>query len=220
MSEVLRGWRVGIHRTPEHHSRSAGWRLIGKRAMDLGLGLVALALLSPIMIAAAVLIRLDSKGPVLFCQMRTGKGGAPFRIYKFRSMYVLEDGPSIRQACRNDPRVTRIGRFLRASSIDELPQLFNVLKGEMSLVGPRPHAVAHDERYTKEIANYELRQHVKPGITGWAQVNGLRGETCDVELMHRRIEFDIWYALNPSLLLDVEIMARTAYEVFRSRNAY
>lgn len=196
------------------------FQLFCKRAVDIVFGSLALIFLSPIMIGAALAVRLDSRGPVFFCQLRTGQGGEQFRIFKFRSMYVMEDGPTIQQASRNDPRVTRVGRLLRASSIDELPQLFNVLKGEMSLVGPRPHAVAHDQLYAKEIANYELRQHVKPGITGWAQVNGLRGETADIELMHRRIEFDIWYALNPSLLLDFEIMARTFLAVCCPRNAY
>lgn len=195
-------------------------QLFAKRMIDIVLGSIALVLLSPLMIAAAIAIRLDSDGPIFFRQLRTGQSGKPFRIFKFRTMYVLEDGPTIQQACRNDPRVTSVGRFLRASSIDELPQLFNVLNGEMSLVGPRPHAVAHDLHYAKEITNYDLRQHVKPGITGWAQVNGLRGETTSVELMHRRIEFDVWYALNSSLLLDIEIMARTVLEVCRPRNAY
>jgi Undecaprenyl-phosphate glucose phosphotransferase len=195
-------------------------QLLTKRLVDIVLGSAGLVFLAPVMIAAAIAIRLDSKGPVLFRQMRTGKGGLAFRIFKFRTMYVMEDGPDIQQVSRNDPRVTRVGRFLRATSVDELPQLFNVLKGEMSLVGPRPHAVAHDRRYAKEIPNYELRQHVKPGITGWAQVNGLRGETANVETMNMRIEFDIWYALNPSLLLDLEIMVRTVLEVCSRRNAY
>jgi Undecaprenyl-phosphate glucose phosphotransferase len=195
-------------------------QLILKRTVDILVGSLALIVLSPVMIGAAIAIRLDSKGPVFFIQQRTGKSGQKFNIVKFRSMYVLEDGPAIQQASRNDPRVTRAGRFLRSSSIDELPQLFNVLRGEMSLVGPRPHAVAHDQHYAKEVANYELRQHVKPGITGWAQVNGLRGETADVALMHRRIEFDIWYALHPSILLDFEIMARTIITLFVQRNAY
>jgi Undecaprenyl-phosphate glucose phosphotransferase len=193
---------------------------IAKRTFDIVIGLTALFFLSPFMAAAAIAVRLDSKGPIFFRQTRTGQGGKQFRIFKFRSMYVLEDGATIQQACRDDPRVTRVGRFLRASSIDELPQIFNVLKGEMSLVGPRPHAVAHDQQYAQEIPNYELRQHVKPGITGWAQVNGLRGETADIERMHRRIEFDVWYALNASLLLDFEILARTVIEVCRPRNAY
>jgi Undecaprenyl-phosphate glucose phosphotransferase len=196
------------------------WQLAVKRLLDIAAGAAALAILSPVLLTVALAIRLDSDGPILFRQMRTGKSGAPFCIYKFRTMYVMEDGPAVRQACRNDPRVTRVGRFLRASSIDELPQLFNVIKGEMSLVGPRPHALAHDQYYAKLVANYEVRQHVKPGITGWAQINGLRGETSDVETMRQRIEHDIWYALNGTLLLDIEIIARTAIEIFRNRNAY
>lgn len=191
-----------------------------KRLMDIGLGIVALVLLSPLFLAVAIAIRADSRGPIFFKQYRTGQGGKQFRIFKFRSMYVMEDGPSIQQARRNDPRVTRIGRFLRASSIDELPQLFNVLKGEMSLVGPRPHAVAHDQHFSKLVDNYELRQHVKPGITGWAQALGYRGETTAIELMRKRIEHDIWYAQNASIALDIEIIARTVIELFRTRNAY
>lgn len=195
-------------------------QMFGKRLIDLVLGSVALVVFSPIMIGAALAIWLDSSGPVFFRQSRTGQNGVPFKIFKFRSMHVMEDGPNIQQASRNDPRVTRVGRFLRASSIDELPQLFNVLAGDMSLVGPRPHAVAHDVLYAKEIDHYELRQHAKPGITGWAQVNGLRGETADIELMHRRIEYDIWYAQNASLLLDLEILARTALVICWPRNVY
>ncbi|NIJ49833.1 exopolysaccharide biosynthesis polyprenyl glycosylphosphotransferase [Rhizomicrobium electricum] len=193
---------------------------LAKRGVDLALGAIALVLLAPVMVVAAIALKLDSAGPIFFRQMRSGQSGRPFRIFKFRTMNVLEDGPEIRQAERDDPRVTRVGRFLRASSIDELPQLFNVLRGEMSLVGPRPHAVAHDERYAKLIANYELRQQVKPGITGWAQIHGLRGETAHVEDMKQRVSFDIWYALNASLLLDFEIMARTVFEVCHWRKAY
>ncbi len=211
------GNRMGFELRHPPLSRS---QMLVKRMVDLVLGALALIVLSPVMIAAAVAIRLDSKGPIFFRQARTGLGNKPFYIFKFRSMYVLENGPNIRQACRNDPRVTRVGRFLRASSIDELPQLFNVLKGEMSLVGPRPHALAHDEFYAKQIANYELRQFVKPGITGWAQVNGMRGETASIESMRRRIEFDIWYAVNASLLFDFEIIARTVFEVCHPTNAY
>lgn len=195
-------------------------QIVAKRVVDVALCCVALLLLSPLFLAVAIAVKADSRGPVFFRQSRSGKGGKPFRIFKFRSMYVMEDGPSIQQACRNDPRVTRIGRYLRASSIDELPQLLNVLKGEMSLVGPRPHAVAHDKLYIDLVDNYELRQHVKPGITGWAQVNGLRGETTDVDCMRRRIEHDIWYAQNASILMDVDILARTVTELFRARNAY
>ncbi|MDR3414451.1 MAG: exopolysaccharide biosynthesis polyprenyl glycosylphosphotransferase [Formivibrio sp.] len=212
---------VGRHIALELRRAQMGTiQILAKRILDVALGLIALLLLSPLFLAVSIAIRADSRGPVFFRQYRTGKGGKPFRIVKFRSMYVMEDGPTIQQARRNDPRVTRIGRYLRASSIDELPQLLNVLRGEMSLVGPRPHAVAHDRQYIDLVDNYELRQHVKPGITGWAQIHGLRGETADVNAMHRRIEHDIWYALNAGLLLDVEILARTVIELFRSRNAY
>jgi lipopolysaccharide/colanic/teichoic acid biosynthesis glycosyltransferase len=157
---------------------------------------------------------------MLFRQERLGHRSHPFRILKFRTMRVMEDGESVIQAAKNDSRITRVGRILRRTSIDELPQLVNVLKGEMSIIGPRPHAVAHDKLFSKLVDNYELRQHVKPGITGWAQVNGFRGETPQVELMRTRIEMDIWYATNCSLLLDAQILLRTSYELFRQRNAY
>jgi lipopolysaccharide/colanic/teichoic acid biosynthesis glycosyltransferase len=157
---------------------------------------------------------------MLFKQERLGHRSRPFRILKFRTMRVMEDGDSVVQASKNDSRITRVGRILRRTSIDELPQLVNVLKGEMSIIGPRPHAVAHDKLFSKLVDNYELRQHVKPGITGWAQVNGFRGETPQVELMRTRIEMDIWYATNCSLLLDAQILLRTSYELFRQRNAY
>ena len=191
-----------------------------KRAGDILFASLAFIFAAPLLALVAVAIKLDSAGPVLFRQTRNGYRGRPFKILKFRTMHVQEDGPVIRQACRRDARVTRVGRFLRKSSIDELPQLFNVLMGHMSLVGPRPHAQAHDELYARQIQNYEVRQHVKPGITGWAQIHGLRGETATVEQMYRRIEFDLWYAVNASLLLDAEILVRTFFEVFRHRNAY
>jgi lipopolysaccharide/colanic/teichoic acid biosynthesis glycosyltransferase len=143
------------------------------------------------MLVTALLIRLDSRGPVYFQQKRNGFNGDHFDIYKFRTMHVLEDGPAVKQVTRNDPRVTRIGRWLRRSSIDELPQLFNVIRGDMSLVGPRPHAICHNAEYEKLIANYAFRHHVKPGLTGWAQVNGHRGETRHVEQMRRRVEHDL-----------------------------
>ena len=196
-----------------------GQRFI-KRFGDIFLAALVLACLAPFFGAVAVAIKWDSSGPVFFRQTRNGYRGKPFRIFKFRSMHVQEDGPNIRQACRGDARTTRVGRFLRKTSIDELPQLLNVLIGQMSLVGPRPHAQAHDEIYGKTIENYEVRQHVKPGITGWAQVNGLRGETATLDLMYRRIEYDLWYAVHASLLLDAEILVRTIFEVFRQRNAY
>jgi lipopolysaccharide/colanic/teichoic acid biosynthesis glycosyltransferase len=157
---------------------------------------------------------------VIFRQRRKGFNGREFTIFKFRTMSVLEDGRVIEQARRNDPRVTRIGRILRAASIDELPQLINVLQGSMSLVGPRPHALAHDDGYTKLIAKYAFRQHVKPGLTGWAQVNGYRGETAQLELMELRVECDLWYIKNWSFWLDMKILVLTAFEVFRRRNAY
>jgi len=135
-------------------------------------------------------------------------------------MTVMEDGDTIQQASKRDPRVTRLGRLLRRSSIDELPQLLNVLKGDMSLVGPRPHAVAHDKEYGVLVGNYAFRHHVKPGITGWAQVNGFRGETTSVDQMRKRIEFDVWYINNWSVTLDFQILARTCIEVGRTQNAY
>ncbi len=191
-----------------------------KRLIDIVLGALAIVCLAPLWLFVAAAIKLDSAGPVLFLQTRNGYRGRPFKIVKFRTMHVQEDGPVIRQASRDDARVTRIGRFLRKSSIDELPQLLNVLLGQMSLVGPRPHAQAHDEQYARVIENYEVRQHVKPGLTGWAQVHGLRGETATLDQMYRRIEFDLRYAVNASLLLDAEILVRTVFEVFRHRNAY
>jgi Undecaprenyl-phosphate glucose phosphotransferase len=191
-----------------------------KRTIDITVAASALLLLAPALLLIAAIIKLDSSGPVFFRQRRNGYRGREFRIVKFRTMSVLEDGAAVTQASRDDQRVTRVGRLLRKTSFDELPQLLNILRGEMSLVGPRPHAVAHDELYAKLIENYELRQHVKPGVTGWAQVNGLRGETPTVDLMFRRIEFDLWYAANSSVSLDLQILARTVFTVLRQVNAY
>jgi Undecaprenyl-phosphate glucose phosphotransferase len=180
-----------------------------KRTVDLlGAG-AGLLLLSPLMLATAISIKLDSKGPILFSQWRSGFNGRLFRIYKFRSMTVLEDGPVIRQATREDSRCTRVGRWLRRTNIDELPQLFNVLRGEMSLVGPRPHAAAHDSEYERQIAAYAFRFQLKPGITGWAQLNGYRGETRTVDLMSKRVEHDLWYIKNWSFWLDLKILLGT-----------
>jgi Undecaprenyl-phosphate glucose phosphotransferase len=180
-----------------------------KRAFDVLAAAVGIVLLSPLMLTAVLLIKLDSSGPVLFTQTRNGFNGRSFRILKFRTMSVLEDGPHIRQATRNDPRITSVGRWLRRMSIDELPQLFNVLGGSMSLVGPRPHAAAHNTEYERLVANYAFRYHVKPGISGWAQVNGFRGETPSVDLMERRVELDLWYVNNWSFWLDVRILWKT-----------
>jgi undecaprenyl-phosphate galactose phosphotransferase/putative colanic acid biosynthesis UDP-glucose lipid carrier transferase len=180
-----------------------------KRSFDLIGSTAVLFLLSPLMLITALLVKLDSPGPALFFQTRNGFNGRKFRIVKFRTMYVLEDGDQIRQATRADPRVTPLGRWLRRANIDELPQMLNVLIGDMSLVGPRPHAVAHNSEFEKLVANYAFRQHVKPGITGWAQVNGYRGETPTRELMAKRVEFDLWYIKNWSIWLDIRILFRT-----------
>ena len=182
----------------------AGEQLM-KRCFDLAAATFVLLLLSPLMLLTALWIKLDSRGPILFLQTRNGFNGHAFRIVKFRSMHVYEDGDTIRQATRADPRVTKIGRWLRRTNIDELPQLFNVLYGNMSLVGPRPHAAAHNSEYEKVIANYAFRYHVKPGITGWAQVNGYRGETPFTGLMEKRVELDLWYISNWSMWLDIRI---------------
>ena len=191
-----------------------------KRSFDIFGSIVGLALLAPIMIFAAAAIKLDSEGPILFRQRRNGFNTKQFQILKFRSMTVMEDGPTVVQARKHDPRVTRVGRILRQSSIDELPQLINVLRGEMSLVGPRPHALAHDDHYGQVLAEYAFRHYVKPGITGWAQVNGYRGETPHLEQMKRRVELDLWYINNWSPVLDLKILALTCIEMIRRRNAH
>jgi Undecaprenyl-phosphate glucose phosphotransferase len=193
---------------------------IVKRCLDVVIGSAALVALAPLMAVIALLIRLDSPGPVFFRQKRVGFNGRPFMIFKFRTMSVLEDGAVIRQAVVGDPRVTRVGRFLRRTSIDELPQLFNVLGGEMSLVGPRPHAEAHDSAFDAAVADYALRHNVKPGITGWAQVNGSRGETPDADSVRRRVEHDVWYIDNWCLLIELKILIRTVRVLFGQSNAY
>lgn len=191
------------------------WELAFKRAMDVVVALSALIALAPLMIMTACLIKLDSRGPIIFRQRRCGFDSREFVMFKFRTMTVLEDDGRIVQARRNDSRVTRIGRVLRRTSIDELPQLFNVLRGDMSIVGPRPHALAHDDEYKASISNYALRHHVKPGLTGAAQVAGLRGETRRLEQMERRVERDLWYINNWSPALDLRILAQTCVAVLR-----
>jgi Undecaprenyl-phosphate glucose phosphotransferase len=184
-----------------------------KRILDIGLASFGLLLLLPLLLTVAVLIKLDTAGPVIFRQSRRGFSGKPFEIWKFRSMTVTENGNTVTQARKHDARVTRVGRFLRMTSIDELPQLWNVLRGEMSLVGPRPHALAHDNYYDQLISKYVYRHHMKPGLTGWAQVNGFRGETPTIDLMEKRVEYDVWYVSNWSIWLDVKIIAKTATAV-------
>jgi putative colanic acid biosynthesis UDP-glucose lipid carrier transferase len=180
-----------------------------KRLIDLTLAGVSFFLLLPLLALIAIAIRLDSKGPVLFRQLRGGRNGEPFRIYKFRTMHVLEDGTDVRQATRNDNRITRVGRWLRSSSLDELPQLLNVIAGDMALVGPRPHALAHDAQYGRLITSYRLRFQVRPGITGLAQVSGCRGETPEVADMRRRVDLDNRYIAQQCLALDMKILLRT-----------
>ena len=163
---------------------------------------------------------MSSPGPVLFRQRRYGLDGKEITVYKFRSMTVCEDGPDVPQARRNDPRITPFGAFIRKTSLDELPQFFNVLQGRMSIVGPRPHAVAHNETYRKLIKGYMVRHKVKPGITGWAQVNGYRGETETLDKMKARIDYDLAYLRNWSLRLDLLIILKTALMVLGDRKAY
>ena len=197
-----------------------GRGIVLKSVMDYVLAPIALVLLSPFMLAIAAAIKLDSRGPVFFVQSRHGYNHRVVRVAKFRTMTVTEDGPVVTQAVRDDKRVTRVGRFLRRTSLDELPQLFNVLRGELSLVGPRPHAVAHNETYARLLDRYASRHKVKPGITGWAQVNGCRGETKTPEDMRQRVELDLYYIKNWSPWLDIQIMARTALVPFFSANVY
>ncbi|MGH8549085.1 MAG: undecaprenyl-phosphate glucose phosphotransferase [Methylococcales bacterium] len=193
---------------------------LSKRICDVILSSFMVLLMSPIMLLVALVVKLTSRGPVIFKQRRYGLDGHEIVVYKFRSMKVCEDGNDIVQAKKNDRRVTPFGLLLRKTSLDELPQLFNVLQGQMSLVGPRPHAVSHNEKYRSLIKGYMVRHKVKPGITGWAQVNGFRGETESVEKMRARIEYDLDYLRNWSLILDLIILFKTLGVVFRDRNAY
>jgi Undecaprenyl-phosphate glucose phosphotransferase len=214
-SALHRSYLVEVQRTP-----LTVLERLAKRLLDVTIAASSLVLLSPLILLAAAAIKLESKGPAIFRQRRHGFNGQPFIIYKLRTMRVLEDGAAVVQATEKDPRVTHVGRFLRETSIDELPQLLNVLQGNMSIVGPRPHALIHDYEYGKVIANYAFRHHVKPGITGWAQVQGSRGGTPRLELMEQRITLDLWYIDNWSLALDIYIMLRTCFELMRRRNAY
>ena len=190
-----------------------------KRLMDIALSGWALLLLAPLFVLIAVAIKLESRGPVFFLQRRYGFNQEPFRILKFRSMTVMEDGRDFRQSGPGDTRITRVGRWLRRFNLDELPQLWNVLRGDMSLVGPRPHAMAHDQQFDAKIALYARRHNVMPGITGWAQVNGFRGETSTVDTMHNRVGCDLYYIDNWSLWLDMRILFLTLFSRAAYRNA-
>jgi Undecaprenyl-phosphate glucose phosphotransferase len=194
--------------------------IVQKRLFDLVFAALALIALTPLLAVVAVLIKMDSPGPVFFVQRRYGFNQQPFRIIKFRTMRALDDGAVIRQAVPGDPRVTRIGRWLRRWNIDEIPQLFNILTGDMSLVGPRPHALSHDHEYERRISLYARRHNVMPGITGWAQIHGYRGETDTEEKMQNRVEHDLFYIDNWSLWLDLKIIARTVLSPSAYRNAY
>jgi putative colanic acid biosynthesis UDP-glucose lipid carrier transferase len=203
-----------------HEAPYGGFNAVIKRTLDLLLSAAILIALSPLLIAIAVGIKCGSPGPVLFGQRRYGAHGKEIVVYKFRTMMCLEDGDVVRQAREGDPRVTRFGSWLRKYSLDELPQFLNVLQGTMSVVGPRPHAVAHNEMYRKLIRGYMMRHKVKPGITGLAQVKGLRGETETIEKMRARVEIDLEYLRNWSLMLDLEIVIRTLGVLWQRENAY
>jgi exopolysaccharide biosynthesis polyprenyl glycosylphosphotransferase len=191
-----------------------------KRAFDIAIAACGIAILAPLIVMTSVAILIETGRPILFRQDRKGFGGRVFEILKFRSMTVQENGANVLQAQRNDRRVTPLGRILRRTSVDELPQLLNVLKGDMSIVGPRPHALAHDNKYDEIIATYAYRHHVKPGITGWAQVNGYRGETRQLKDMEARVDHDLWYINNWSIWLDLKIVVKTALSVLLDKNAY
>jgi len=206
---------VGICETP-----FTGTNELVKRVSDVVLASIILVLISPVLLAIAIGVKLSSPGPVIFRQRRNGLQGEEIIVYKFRSMRAMDNGAVVRQATKDDPRITRFGAFIRRTSLDELPQFINVLQGRMSIVGPRPHAVAHNEQYREMIKAYMVRHKVKPGITGWAQVNGHRGETDTVEKMRARVEYDLEYLRNWSLGLDLQIIVRTIRLVFFDRNAY
>jgi putative colanic acid biosysnthesis UDP-glucose lipid carrier transferase len=206
---------IAVCDTPFH-----GMNAVLKRAIDLVVGSLLLLMVSPLMLLIAAAVKLTSPGPVLFRQRRYGLNGEEILVYKFRSMTVCEDDDQLTQAKKGDLRVTRLGKFLRKSSLDELPQLLNVLEGKMSIVGPRPHAVAHNEQYRKLIHGYMIRHKVRPGITGLAQVNGFRGETETLEKMAQRVKYDLEYLSSWSPWLDLKIIAKTVRVILRDPNAY
>jgi putative colanic acid biosynthesis UDP-glucose lipid carrier transferase len=206
---------VGLCETP-----FTGTNRLIKRLSDIVLAAVVLVLVAPVLLAITVGVKLSSPGPAIFRQRRNGLDGEEIVVYKFRSMRSQDDGAVVHQATKDDPRITPFGAFLRRTSLDELPQFVNVLQGHMSIVGPRPHAVAHNEMYRQLIKAYMVRHKVKPGITGWAQIHGLRGETETIEKMQARVEYDLEYLRNWSLGLDLQIIARTIKVVFFDRNAY
>ncbi|MFO1190220.1 MAG: exopolysaccharide biosynthesis polyprenyl glycosylphosphotransferase [Alphaproteobacteria bacterium] len=221
--EVGRGFSLvgGLPMLDVYERPLAGWNVIVKTASDWLLALVIFMAMLPVMAVIALAVKLDSPGPVLFRQRRYGFNSNEFTTLKFRSMRAdAGDESGGPQARRADPRVTAVGRFLRRTSLDELPQLLNVLAGDMALIGPRPHAVAHNRYYADIIDGYLGRHRVRPGITGWAQVNGLRGETDTLEKMRMRVQYDLYYIDNWSLLLDLKILLLTPFVTLVGRNAY
>lgn len=213
---VRHGTVASIHLVRRPLSSS---EVVAKRAVDVVLAGIALVLLAPLFAVVAMAIRCEDGGAVFFEQRRYGFNQEPFSIYKFRSMRAHEDGRAVRQATAGDPRITRVGRFIRRTNLDELPQLINVLRGQMSLVGPRPHAMAHDQAFERDVARYARRHNVRPGITGWAQVNGWRGETDTPEKVRNRVEHDLFYIDHWSLMLDLSILVRTLLSRKAYRNA-
>lgn len=224
MSIQLLGHRIGeflgLPAIQLNSLPAAGVRGLAKEAFDRAFALCALVGLSPVMLTVAGLVKLTSRGPVLFTQPRLGVDGKVFHVYKFRTMTVHQEHGVVTQAIRDDARITRIGGFLRRTSLDELPQFLNVLRGDMSVVGPRPHALEHNELYKDLVQRYMMRHRVKPGITGWAQVNGLRGQTDTLRKMSDRIEHDIYYIQHWTFRMDLIIIARTAVSGWTGRNVY
>ncbi len=206
---------INLNETP----LMAGGPAFVKSFMDKSIALIAIFLLGPLLISFAIAVKATSKGPIIFKQIRDGWDGKKFYVYKFRSMYVHQPEALVKQATKGDPRITKVGAFMRKTSIDELPQLFNVLEGSMSLVGPRPHAVSHNEYYSDKVRTYLARHRIKPGMTGLAQINGLRGETETLELMSQRVELDLEYISNWSPLLDIKILFMTPFSLV-SKKAY
>lgn len=210
----------GVPVVPLYDTPLSGLNRLLKRAEDIILASLILLLISPVLCAIALAVKFSSPGPVIFRQTRYGMYGKPIKVWKFRSMKVMENDRVVTQATQNDPRVTKVGNFLRRTSLDELPQFINVLTGGMSIVGPRPHAVAHNEQYRQLIEGYMLRHKVKPGITGWAQINGWRGETDTLEKMEKRVEFDLEYIREWSIWFDIKIVFLTIFKGFVNKAAY
>ncbi|MDQ9170677.1 undecaprenyl-phosphate glucose phosphotransferase [Oxalobacteraceae bacterium R-40] len=211
---------LGLPAVELNQPMSGGVHGIAKDLFDKLFAITALVLLAPLFIVLAIMIKLSSPGPVFFKQPRLGLNGKPFNVYKFRSMKIHQEHDKVTQATQDDPRVTKIGKFIRRTSLDELPQFINVLRGEMSVVGPRPHALQHNEMYKDKLEMYMLRHRVKPGITGWAQIHGYRGETDTVDKMAKRVEFDLHYIQNWSLWMDIKIIIWTAFKGWTGSNAY